>query len=100
MRPRHADILAESGCSATVEQFREILIAVKAEKYPDLTDEDLAFTKNQAGDYCAEVNRRLGGTKLPRVFILKCLVGIRKARKRRVFAVAWFMVVPLDKQRG
>jgi hypothetical protein len=82
MKPRHADILKESGCTASVEEFRETLIAVKAEKYPDMTDEDLAFTKNQAGDYCAEVNRRIG-TKLSRVFILKCLVGIRKARKRR-----------------
>ena len=28
----------------------------------------------------------LGGTKLPRVFILKCLVGIRKGRKRKAGA--------------
>ena len=82
MKPRHADVLKESGCEATVEQFRDTLIAVKAEKYPNLTDEDLAFTKNEATAYCAEVNRRLG-SRLGRVFILKCLVGVRMARKRR-----------------
>jgi hypothetical protein len=64
-------LVQESGCEATVEQFREAQIAVKTGKYPNLTDEDLAFAKNQAGDYCVEVNRRLGGTKLSRVFILK-----------------------------
>ncbi len=83
MRPRHADLLKDMGYEGTVDAFRETLIAVKSEKYPGMTDEDLAFTKNQAGDYCAEVNRRLGGTKLGRVFILKALVGIRKARKRK-----------------
>lgn len=81
MRPRHADILAESGCVADLDTFRRTLSEVKADKYPGMTDEDLAFTKNQAGEYCAEVNRRLGGTKLPRVFILKCLVGISKAKQ-------------------
>jgi hypothetical protein len=87
MKKRVADQLKEMGFTGSVETFRQTLAEVKTEKYPDMTDEDLAFTKNQAGDYCAEVNRRLGGTKLARVFILRALVGLRKnggAKKKAV----------------
>ncbi len=54
MRPRHADVLREMGFEGTVEEFRGTLAAVKAELFPGLTDEELCFTRDQAGGYVAD----------------------------------------------
>ena len=59
---------------------------VKAEKYADLTDEDLAFTKNEATAYFAEVDRRLGGARLDRVFIL--VTGVLNPEPQAAYAAA------------
>ncbi|OJW21136.1 MAG: hypothetical protein BGO49_24285 [Planctomycetales bacterium 71-10] len=83
MKPRHADLLRDMGCTADLETFRRTLAEVKGELFPDLTDENLAFSRDQAGDYCSEVKKRLAAPKLTRVFILKALVGLRKNRKRK-----------------
>lgn len=82
MRPRHADVLREMGFEGTVEEFRGTLAAVKAELFPGLTDEELCFTRDQAGDYVAEVKRRLEAPRLTRVFVLRALIGLRKNEKR------------------
>lgn len=83
MKPRHADVLKEMGCAADLDTFRRTLAEVKAELFPDLTDEELCFTRDQASDFCAEVKKRVAAPKLTRVFILRSLVGLRKHRKRR-----------------
>ncbi|WZO97343.1 hypothetical protein EP7_004368 [Isosphaeraceae bacterium EP7] len=78
MRPRHADVLKESGYAGDLETFRETLAAVKAELYPDITDEILAFGKETSATYCATVRKRLNAPRLGRVFILKGLISLRK----------------------
>ena len=83
MKPRHADVLKEMGCAADLETFRRTLAEVKAELFPEVTDEELCYTRDQASDYCAEVKKRVGAPKLSRVFILRSLVGLRKHRNRR-----------------
>jgi hypothetical protein len=82
-KPRHADLLKEMGCTASLDEFRDTLAAVKAEMFPDLTDEELAFTRDQAGDFVAEVKKRLNASKLTRVFVLRALVGLRKNPRSR-----------------
>jgi hypothetical protein len=66
-----------------VDEFRRVLAEVKAETYPDMTDEDLTYTRDEAGNYCAQVRKRLNAPRLSRVFILRALVGLRKHRKIR-----------------
>lgn len=83
MKPRHANVLRELGCTVELDVFRRTLADVKAELFPDMTDEELCYTRDQASDYCAEVKKRVGAPKLTRVFILRSLVGLRKHRKRR-----------------
>ncbi|QDV34885.1 hypothetical protein [Tautonia plasticadhaerens] len=78
MKKRVAEQLAEMGYTGTVEEFRRVLAEVKREKYADWTDENLAFTRHQADDYCSEVRKRLSAPKLSRVAILKGLVSLRK----------------------
>lgn len=75
---RHADTLKVLGYEGELDDFRRTLAAVKAELFPELTDELLCFTRDEASAYCAEVKRRLGAPKLTRVFILKALVSLRK----------------------
>ena len=82
MRPRIADQLREMGCEATAEEFRRVLADTKAELFPDLTDEHLAFTRHEAERYCKEVRARVACQKLPRVFILTQLVGLRKNKPK------------------
>lgn len=81
MRPRHADVLKSMGCSADLEMFRATLAAVKAEMFPGWTDEALIVTKDQAGQYCAAVRKRLDAPRLTRSFILLALIGLRKNRR-------------------
>ena len=85
-RPKHAEVLKAMGYEGPVEEFREVLAAIKAELYPDMTDEELTFTRDEAGAYCAEVRRRLKAPRLTRPFILRALIGIRKYKKRRATA--------------
>ena len=83
MRPRHADVLKELGFAGTVGEFRAALAEVKAEAYPGMTDEELCFTRDEAGTYCGLVRKRLAAPRLTRPFILRSLVGLRKHRKVR-----------------
>jgi hypothetical protein len=82
MKPRVANTLKEFGCEASVEEFRTALAEVKAEHYPDMTDEELIFTRDEAGTYCSLVRKRLSAPRLTRPFILRNLIAIRKHRKR------------------
>lgn len=59
MRPRHADILKSFGCEARVEELREALTTVKAEMFPDWSDEALIVTRDEAANYCQAVKKRL-----------------------------------------
>jgi hypothetical protein len=81
--PRHADVLKESGYTGDLETFRETLAAVKAELYPDITDEILCFGKEKSARFCDEVRERLNAPRLGRVFILKKLISLRKHGWRR-----------------
>lgn len=78
MKPRVKDQLKDFGFAGTVEEFRAALIAVKRENYAEWPDEELAYTRHQAEEYCTLVRKRLGCQKLPRVFILRNLVNCRK----------------------
>ena len=81
MKKRIADSLIEFGCEVTVEEFRTAVVDVKAEHYAGFTDEELTYTRDEAGTYCAHVRKRLGCPRLTRPFILPNLVGLRKHRK-------------------
>ena len=83
MRPRHADILKDFGCEASVEEFRTALAEIKAEHFPQFTDEELTYTRDEAGTFCSLVRKRLNAPRLTRPFILRSLVGLRKQRGRR-----------------
>ncbi len=83
MRPRHADTLKSFGCEASVEEFRQTLADVKAEMFPDWSDEALIVTRDEAAAFCQAVKKQLGSPRLTRPFILTALIGVRKARKRR-----------------
>ncbi len=85
MRPRHADVLASTGFDGEVDEFRWVLAEVKAELYPDVTDEELSYTRDEAAEFCKEVRSRLKAPKLTRVSILRRLVSLRNhgwAKKR------------------
>src|SRR4051794_5547231 len=84
MKPRVANTLKEFGCEASVEEFRETLAAVKAELFPDWSDEALIVTRDEAAAFCQAVKKKLGAPRLTRPFILTALIGVRKARKRTV----------------
>src|SRR3954469_138940 len=64
MRPRIADTLKEMGYSGDVTEFRRALAEVKAESYPEFTDEELIYTRDEAGTFCAQVRKRLGAPRL------------------------------------
>jgi hypothetical protein len=51
--------------------------------FPEFTDEGLSFTPDEAGIYCAMVRKRLNAPRLTRPFNLRCLISLRKQRKRR-----------------
>jgi hypothetical protein len=55
MRPRHADILKDLDCEASVEEFRRTLAEIKAEHFPQFTDEELTFTRDEAGTYSSNL---------------------------------------------
>lgn len=90
MRPRHADTLKAMGFEGEVDTFRSTLAAVKSELYPEMTDEELSYTRDEAAEFCKEVRARLKAPKLTRVFILRGLVSLRKhgwAKKRQAATV-------------
>jgi hypothetical protein len=86
MRPRYADTLKEMGFTGTVEEFRAALTEIKAESFPDYTFDELTYTRDEAGTYCALVRKRLGAPRLTRSFILRSLVGLRKNKPKPVKA--------------
>lgn len=88
MKTRHADTLKELGCTASVETFRTALAEIKAEAYPGMTDEELIYTRDEAGTYCQLVRKRVNAPRLTRSFILRSLIGLRKHRKARPSPVA------------
>jgi len=83
MRLRHADMLKDMGYEGTVEEFRAALTKIKAEHFVDFTDEELIFTRDEAGTYCSLVRKRLSAPRLTCPFILKALIGLRKSKPRR-----------------
>jgi hypothetical protein len=87
MKARIADTLRSLGYDGNVEDFRAALAEIKAERYPDMTDEELIYTRDEAGTYCQLVRKRLGAPRLTRPFILRALIGLRKnggANRHRV----------------
>ena len=58
MKTRTIDTLQAMGYIGDLATFRNILIEVKRELFPELTDEDLAFSRHQAEEYCLEVRKR------------------------------------------
>jgi hypothetical protein len=77
-QPRHADVLKEMGFAGDLETFRAALAEVKAEAFPDVTDEELIFGRNSSANYCVLVRKRLNAPRLERAFILKALISLRK----------------------
>lgn len=84
MKPRHSDVLKEQGYEGQLETFREVLAAVKAESFPDISDEDLIIGKDSSASYCLQVRKRLNAPRLTRAIILKGLIGLRKNRRARL----------------
>lgn len=81
-KPRHADLLKEMGCEADLETFRCVLIETKTELFPDMSIEELCFTRDEAAEFCQAVRKKLSSPKLTRVFLLRALTGIRKNRPK------------------
>ncbi len=78
MAIRQIVALRQFGFQGSQSDFRRILIEVKALNYPDISDEELTYTRDEADVYCIKVRARVGLDKLPRPFILRSLIGIRK----------------------
>jgi hypothetical protein len=55
-KTRHADALKAMGFAAEIDDFRRALAEVKAERFPDLTDEELCFTRDEAGEDCGLIS--------------------------------------------
>jgi hypothetical protein len=82
MKPRVAETLKGFGCEASVEEFRQTLTDVKAEHFPQFTDEELTYARDEAGTYCSLVRKRLNAPRLIRPFILRALVGLKKNKPK------------------
>jgi hypothetical protein len=61
---RHADVLKGMGFGGELEEFRRTPADVKAVLFPGFTDEELTYTRDEAGAYCAAVRKRLGASRL------------------------------------
>jgi hypothetical protein len=66
------------GIHGSPADFRDLLSDLKAAAYPNITDEDLSITGPEADQYYDLVRNRVGIPGLPRPFILRTLLGIRK----------------------
>ena len=55
---------------------------IKAEHFADWSIDELTYTRDEAAEFCQLVKKRLGAPRLTRPFMLRSLVGIRKAKKR------------------
>lgn len=66
-------------CIASVDDFHTALAEVKAKRFGEWSINELTYTRDEAAEFCQLVRKRLGTPKLTRVFILRSLVGMRKA---------------------
>ncbi len=71
MKPLVSDQLKAQGCQADVAEFRDTLAALKAELFPEISTEELTFTRDEASEFCQTVRKRLGAPRLSRVFLLR-----------------------------
>jgi hypothetical protein len=78
MAVRQSVVLREQGCRASVADFRRVLAEIKSAHFPDLSDEELTYTREEADTYCDLVRRRIGAEEMSRPFILRSLIGLRK----------------------
>ena len=83
MKPRVADQLRQFGCQSDVEDFRRTLVEVKEVHFAEWSIDELCFTRDEAAEFCQLVKKRLSAPKLPRPFILRALVGIRKNKPKQ-----------------
>lgn len=83
MRPRHADMLRDFGYTGTLEDFRRALLAVKAESFPGIADDEIVIGKDSSAQFCVQIRRRLEAPRLGRAFILRALLSLRKNAKAR-----------------
>ena len=81
---RHSETLKAMGFTGEVQDFRRVLAEVKGELFPDLSIDELCFTRDEAADFCKEVRKRLGAPRVTRVFLLRSLVGLRKNGRRKL----------------
>jgi hypothetical protein len=78
MPVKQITVSKQHGFEGTQADFHRTLIEVKDARFPSFTDEELTYTRDEADPYCAAVRQKLGLADLPRPFILRSLVGIRK----------------------
>jgi hypothetical protein len=78
MAIKHATILKQHGFEGNPSDFRRALTEIKDAHYPNMTDEELTYTRDEADVYCTAVRQRTGLAALPRPFILRSLIGVRK----------------------
>jgi hypothetical protein len=76
------------GYESGADEFRCVLAETKAELYADWPDERLIVTRDEAGQFCAQVRKRLNAPRLTRPFILTALLGLRKNQPKRKPATA------------
>jgi hypothetical protein len=78
MAVRQSIALRDYGFTGSVADYRRILVEVKDAHFPDISDEELTYMRDEADAYCDEVRKRAGIPSLTRPFILRSLVGVRK----------------------
>lgn len=63
MRPRHVDVLQESGYEGSLDDFRGTPDDLKREMLPELTDELVCFRKENSAKFCAAARERLKASR-------------------------------------
>ena len=62
-------------------EFRRVLATVEAEHFPELTDEELSFTRDESETNCAEVRKQLTAPRLTQAFVPRGAIALRKNRE-------------------
>ena len=75
--------LADLGCEAAADEFRDIVADVFCAMYPSWTDEELSCNPSEGVRFCRIVARRVGFPDLPERLVMRTLTNIRRMPDRR-----------------
>lgn len=78
MAVRQDSVLKQHGWAGSLVEYRAILERIKDAEFLAFTDEELTYTRDEADAFCDRVRREAELPGLPRTFILRSLIGMRK----------------------